>query len=204
MPGEPASPLVYRPRGSRLIAATIAVLSLIGVFATVAAADPQGWRSIAPLLLIAYLAWWLLWYPRVTLDNEGVRLTGPVATVDISWHSVIHVEAKYAATIVTPHGRYTAWAAPAPGILAAAAEARGADRSHPDARDRSVRVGELGGTASGDVVARIREIVARRAEAGVLDAVLTESLRPVRRVHVVLLSVLAVLVVASVAATVWT
>ncbi|GAA4371893.1 hypothetical protein [Paeniglutamicibacter cryotolerans] len=179
----------------------VIILCLGGTIATVLGEGPSAWPLAVPLVLVAYLGWLLFWYPRVGLEADVVRLVNPLQTLEISWHSIIHVEAKYAATIVTPHGRYTAWAAPAPGMFGALREARSADAANRKAtegqRFTSVRAGEVSDTPSGSVVQRIRQILERRADAGINDVEQTETLRVVRHIHVVHLAILLILIVAS-------
>lgn len=193
----------FRPRSSQAVALAVIILGLGGAVAIVIADGVAALPLTAPLVLVAYLGWLLFWFPKVVLDGEGVTLVNPLQTLRISWHSIILVEAKYAATILTPHGSYTAWAAPAPGMFGALRDARSADaanRSTESGRQyKSMRAGEVPGTASGSVVQRIRQVLDRRAEAEVNDIELTESLRVVRRFHWLHLSVLLFLILAAVA-----
>lgn len=191
----------FRPRSSQAVAVAVIILGVGGSIATLASEGLAMLPMTAPLLLVAYLGWLLFWFPRVQLDSNGVRLVNPLQTLDISWHSIILVEAKYAATIVTPHGRYTAWAAPAPGMFGAMRDARSADavnrKMEAGTRTTSMRAGEVPGTVSGSVIQRIRQVLDRRAEEGLIDVDLTETLRVTRRVHWVHLSVLLLLLVVA-------
>ena len=193
---DPGSATVYRPRGSQILAAALIALCAVGLASLAFTRGGPSWSMASLLVLIGYVAWWLLWFPCVRIDDEEVRLVNPLSTVRISWHSVIHVEARFAATITTPHGRFAAWAAPAPGMVTAMSEAR---RRRGEAGEtgrggREVPVGELPGTASGNVAQHVREVMEQRAESGDHDPALTESLRSTRHVHVLLLSVLVVLI----------
>ena len=194
----------FKQRSSQAVAVAVIILGIGGAVAVLAGEGIAAFPLTAPLLLVAYLGWLLFWFPKVILNSVGVTLVNPLQTLMISWHSIILVEAKYAATILTPHGTYTAWAAPAPGMFGALRDARSADAANRSAESgrqyKSMRAGEVPGTASGSVVQRIRQVLDRRAEAGVNDVGLTESLRVVRRVHWIHLSVLLLLLVAAVAA----
>lgn len=180
------------------------LLGLGGAVATVAGEGVEALPLTVPLILVAYLGWLLFWFPKVMLDSDGVTLVNPLQTLKISWHSIIFVEAKYAATILTPHGKYTAWAAPAPGMFGALRDARSADAANRSAEAgrqfKSMRAGEVPGTASGSVIQRIRQVLDRRAEAGANDVEQTETLRVVRHVHWIHLSILLLLLVAAFAA----
>lgn len=194
----------FRPRSSQAVAVAVILLGLGGAVATVAGEGVEALPLTVPLILVAYLGWLLFWFPKVMLDSDGVTLVNPLQTLKISWHSIIFVEAKYAATILTPHGKYTAWAAPAPGMFGALRDARSADAANRSAEAgrqfKSMRAGEVPGTASGSVIQRIRQVLDRRAEAGANDVEQTETLRVVRHVHWIHLSILLLLLVAAFAA----
>jgi len=177
----PNSPddFVFRPRGPRVLAVLLGGGALAGAGLVALGSGPGGWPAAVPLLLLAYLAWWLFWFPSVTVGSGGVRLVNPASTVSIPWEAIVDVDTKYALTIVTPRRRYGAWAAPAPGSSAALREARRTARDERrDAGGRryvSVRPGDVAGTDSGTVAAQVRQRLQALAEQGLLDGGAAEA-----------------------------
>ena len=53
---------------------------------------------------------------RSIVDDGGVRLVNVARTIDLPWPSIVAVDTKWALTLVTAYGRFTGWAAPAPGL----------------------------------------------------------------------------------------
>jgi len=179
VPNSSTEDFVFRPRGPRVLAAVLGAGALAGAAAVALGAGPGGWPAAVPLLLLAYLAWWLFWFPSVTVGGDGVRLVNPASTVSIPWEAIVDVDTKYALTVVTPKRRYGAWAAPAPGSGAALREARRTARTERrDAGDRryvSVRPGDVAGTDSGTVAAQVRRRLQALAEQGRLDGDAAEA-----------------------------
>ena len=83
---------------------------------TVVTAGPAALAGTAPLLLIAFLGWQLFWMPAVVVHDGGVTLENPFRSVLVPWAALVHVDTRFALTLVTAHKSYAAWAAPAPGI----------------------------------------------------------------------------------------
>jgi hypothetical protein len=194
---------VLRPWYGRLLTVVVGALSAsMAVFAGL-----QGGRGDAALVLpwtalVAGACWATFWRPRVEVSDSGVRLVNVTRTIDVPWPALHAVETKWALTLVTSYGRFTAWSAPAPG-------ARGAVRSlatRADARavaDASggVAPGDLADSPSGSVAAAVRDRWSQLRAAGHLDDPRLERDRVPVRWHVGTLALgLAVLTIGIVTA----
>ncbi|THJ66063.1 PH domain-containing protein [Arthrobacter echini] len=196
-----AATTVFRPRTSTWFTA-LAVLvtagSLVSVMATEGLAGlTTGW----PLLGIAFVGWWLFWYPAVVFAEDGVTLRNPLATISVPWAALIDVDTKYALKLVTPRGAYTAWAAPAPGVWGTHAGKPEHVTNLPSTSygpDRSIRPGDLKNTDSGHAAYLVRSRWQELVESGAID--IDRPALPARSWHwkLVLVAVLFA------AATVWT
>lgn len=166
---------VFRPgfgRGLTVVLGCVAVLSLAIV------ATRSGLVSM--LLTLPWVAlfmtccWAIFWRPSVEVSDAGVRLVNVTRTIDVPWPAVVGVETRYALTLDTVYGRFSAWAAPAPG---AGPALRAAMRSLPPQSDagadadatRSVTIGDVQGTPSGDAAEIVRRRWQRLQDAGFLD-----------------------------------
>lgn len=193
---------VYRARSNRLLALTLWALAALGIMVTLVQAGLPGLRFAAPLALMAYAGWTLFWRPAVVVSDSGVELVNPVRRIGIPWEALAYVDTKYALTLGTGRGRFTAWAAPAPGAL-------GARRARPEhltglpessyGPERTVRPGDLGNTVSGQAAILVRRRWADRVEQGAVTAGRAEE-TPVSRS--VAWGILALGVVLAVAAAV--
>jgi hypothetical protein len=129
------------------------------LFATIALLDP-GWPTawlIPGAALLAFWAWAALWQTHVSVTDDGVHIENVTHTVDVPWAALVHVETRYALTLITPRARFAAWAAPAPGALRAAAAGRRADNRELRVTGGPARPGDLLGTESGDAAMLVRE-----------------------------------------------
>ena len=152
--------LSYRPR-SRYVS-TIASWAVIAGLTAAQAVD-GGTVAVLRALPVAFalglLAWLVFWHPRVDVTTDGVLLVNPLRTVHVPWAALINVETQYSLTLVTPGGRYRAWAAPGPGrhqvVTAGNDELAGMSRLARDSRG-AVAIGDLPGAPSGRVAALVR------------------------------------------------
>jgi hypothetical protein len=113
---DPADATVFKPRTSIWFTAVAVLVSVGGLVSVVASEGFEGLLTGWPLIGVAYLGWWLFWYPSVVLTPSAVVLHNPLVTIEVPLTALIDVDTRYALTLVTPSGSYTAWAAPAPGI----------------------------------------------------------------------------------------
>ncbi|MDQ4491114.1 PH domain-containing protein [Sinomonas sp. ASV486] len=158
---------VFKARSNRLLAVALWALAALGAVLTVAQSGLPGVRYLAPLALMAWAGWALFWRPAVVVSDSGVELVNPVRSVGVPWEALAYVDTKFALTLGTGAGRFTAWAAPGPGALGA----RRARPEHltglPDSSfgpEHTVRPGDLGNTVSGQAA-----ILVRRRWAGQVD-----------------------------------
>lgn len=152
--------LTYRPR-SRYVSTIASWAVIAGLTAARGFEDGTGavLRALPLAIGLGLLAWLVFWHPRVEVSDEGVTMVNPLRTVTVPWAALINVETQYSLTLVTPHGRYRAWAAPGPGrhqvLTAGNDELTGMPRTARDARG-AVAIGDLPGAPSGHVAGIVR------------------------------------------------
>ena len=130
-----------------------------GIVATVVMAGPGALAGTAPLVLVAYLGWQLFWMPAVVVHDGGITLENPFRSITVPWPALVHVDTRFALTLITADKSYTSWAAPAPGIW-------GGRNARPDdlqglpattyGPGKSVRPGDLKSTDSGQAARLVR------------------------------------------------
>lgn len=192
---------MFHSRFNQVLAIVVWLFSC-GAVAAVLASDIRRTGEYLPLIaLVALLAWAGLWRPAVRVGEDAVTIVNTFSTVVVPWAALIQVETRYALTLVTPNGRYSATAAPAPGRLATALSRRDLSRAGSRvAADGSIRPGDLPNTDSGAAAILVRErwerlVAEERVELGVAD-----SVRPERRWHWAIIAIAAVLLAGAIAA----
>jgi hypothetical protein len=161
----------FRPSFGRAL--TVFVAAVAGVaFVAMLVAEPATALRAAPLLALgAGACWALFWRPAVEVSDGGVRLVNPLRTIDLSWPSIQAVDTKFALTLITAYGRYTAWAAPAPGARGVMRATR-QDTANLPASARhagTIRPGDLPSSPSGEAALLIRRHWESLRDAGHLD-----------------------------------
>lgn len=199
----PSTRQVFRSTLNKIIAATLwALVALVAVSLVTASVVRQRPTDLAALLLMAAavpLIWELLWRPHVIVDDESVAFVNIFRTIEIPWTAVIDIDTKWALTVVTPHGRYRAATAPAPGALSRARYR--SEALHPTARsyaDGGISKSEAIGTDSGDGAAILRTRWQQLLDAGRIEIGRADTDRARIRVHALSLVVCVVLAVAAV------
>lgn len=136
-----------------------------------------GLASLPLAAAVGYLVWLVFWDARLVVGERGVDIVNPFREIDVPWEALVDVSTQYALTLVTPRGRFRAWAAPGPGrhkiVYAGPNDVSGLPKSTFDGQ-RSVRLGDLPGSSSGaagEIVRRHWEELVRteRLELGVAD-----------------------------------
>ena len=163
-------------------ALTIA-LGVVCLGTTIAVGVFAGWTDAALTApwtaLFALLCWAAFWRPRVVVSDAGVQLVNVTRTIFIPGRRSTSIDTKWALTLVTAHGRFTAVERPAPGARGAVAVdgARGADErpAYDFVRRRPAAV---------EAAALVRERWDRLRAAGHLDDPRLERDRPQVRWHV--------------------
>lgn len=174
---------VFKARSNKALAAILWALAAFGLVVTLAQSGVGGLRFVAPLALMAFAGWALFWRPAVVVSDAGVELINPLRDVGVPWEALAFVDTKYALTLVTGAGRFSAWAAPAPGVM-------GARHARPDnlvglpassyGPGQSVRPGDLSHTVSGQAALLVRRRWAALVERGSIEGGLVEE-TPVAR-----------------------
>ena len=192
---------VFKPRTSVWFTAVGVLVALGGSVSVVASEGLSGILLVTPLAGIAYLAWWLFWYPAVVLTPDTVVLRNPTAVIRVPLTALIDVDTKYALKLVTAGGSYTGWAAPAPGIWGTHAGKPEHVTGLPSTSygaGGSIRPGDLRNTDSGYAAYLVRTSWEELVEGGSVDVDAPGSV--VRTWNWVHLATAAVLVTASMAA----
>jgi hypothetical protein len=185
-------------RFNRTVAVALWVLSVV-----VVAGASLGDLRLVPLCpaaaLLSLFAWAALWRPGVRVDEVGVAVQNVTHSVAIPWAALIHVETRYALTLHAPSGTFTAWSAPAPGLVGSLRASRRTTHREARAADGALRAGDLIGTDSGSAATVVREQWRRRLDSGQVQTGIADDI-PVRRVWDV---PVLVLLVALSAASIW-
>lgn len=167
-----AEATVFRPRTSIWFTGIAVAVAAAGLASVLATEGPAGLLAGWPLVGIAYVGWWLFWYPAVVLADDAVTVRNPLATIRIPWVALIDVDTKYALKLVTPTGSFTAWAAPAPGVWGTHAGKPEHVTNLPPMSygpGGSVRPGDLKNTDSGFAAYLVRSRWQALVEMGAVD-----------------------------------
>ncbi|OMH35086.1 PH domain-containing protein [Tersicoccus sp. Bi-70] len=152
---------------------------------------------------VAALGWAALWRPSVGIDDERVLVRNVFRTESVPWAALIDVDTKYALTLVTPHRRVTALAAPAPGrhavMWANRQDVTGLPERTYDSV-RSIRPGDLTQSHSGAAALLVRRHWERLAEDQRIDLGAADATAIGTRWHPVTIVAAVVLAVATVVA----
>ncbi|MET4093345.1 PH domain-containing protein [Arthrobacter sp. UYCu712] len=156
---HPGKVEVFKARTNKWFAWLAWAVAAFGIVVTAATAGPGALPGTAPLVLIAFLGWQLFWLPAVVVDDHGISLENPFRSIVVPWAALVHVDTRFALTLVTAEKSYTSWAAPAPGIWGGR-HARPEDLQGLPATTygpgKSVRPGDLKTTDSGQAAQLVR------------------------------------------------
>lgn len=166
---------VYRPLFGRVLTVIVAVIAATALVAVLGGSGPAAALQALPWLACFVLTCWaVFWRPQVVVSDAGVQMVNVTRTIDVPWPALVDVRTKFALTLVTAYGTYTAWAAPAPSAHTAVRSL--IDRPSADrvdgrpltARDHSP-MSDRPDTPSGDAAAMVRRRWEHLREAGFLD-----------------------------------
>lgn len=199
----------FRPRTGTILAFVLYALAGAGLIVVLTSGlKLQDVLLTLPLLaFVGYCGYWLFGFPEVIVDDDGVTLVNPSATVRVPWVALIAVDTKFALALVTVKRKYTAWAAPAPGVISSNRGKRedtlGLPASSYGALG-SLRPGDLKRSDSGAAAYLVRTRWAQLVEAGKIDVEQTEHARAEVRVNwlqlgigLVLMAVVVVLLIST-------
>lgn len=155
-----------------MLTITIAAICTIVLVAVVTRDGPGDGISVAPwLALVTGACWAIFWRPHVAVSDGGVRLVNVLRTIELPWPAIQAIDTKWALTMITAYGKFTAWAAPAPGARTAARASRADTRHLPSSTytGEGIRPGDLPTSPSGEAAAIIRNHWEKLRDAGHLD-----------------------------------
>jgi hypothetical protein len=177
---------VFRSTFGRGLTVAIGVICGITAIAIAVGGNLADFLGFFPWLgLLAGGCWAAFWRPRVEVTDGGVRIVNVTRTIDVPWPAISGIETRWALTLVTAYGKFTAWAAPAPGRAAMRKATRvdpnqllgRAAGAHASGATPEVAIG-----AAGEAAEIVREHWERLRAAGHLDSPVLEHERvPVRR-----------------------
>jgi hypothetical protein len=164
---------IFKARTNKWFAWLSWAVAAFGVVVMAVTAGPGALTGIAPLVLLAFLGWQLFWMPAVVVHDGGVTLENPFRSIEVPWAALVHVDTRYALTLITAAKSYASWAAPAPGIW-------GGRNARPEdlqglptttyGPGKSVRPGDLKSTDSGQAARLVRARWHELVESGELAA----------------------------------
>ncbi|MDR1393871.1 MAG: PH domain-containing protein [Bifidobacteriaceae bacterium] len=161
---------VYRPRTGPVIAAVVWAMSLWAAISllTTPGGRPAAWLPACALASLT--AWMVFAAPKVHLRDDRLEVHNVAVTYDVPWAAISRIDTKWALTLITAQDKITAFAAPAPSSWRSIASAARPDLRHLPSSSfdagRSVRPGDLPGTASGDLAWVVRERWQKVCQAG--------------------------------------
>jgi hypothetical protein len=162
----------YRAWFGPVLTVVVSVLCLVSLLiVTFQNGVEQGLRAAPWLVLVAGSCWALFWRPHVVVSDGGVRMVNVTRTIDLPWPAIHSIDTKWALTLLTAYGKYTAWAAPAPGVHQAMRSTKH-DVEHLPASTYSedgIRPGDLPSSPSGNAALLIRRHWEELRDAGFLD-----------------------------------
>ncbi|HEY3545490.1 MAG TPA: PH domain-containing protein [Propionicimonas sp.] len=178
---------VFRPVSGLWITGVVAAAAAFGLVSVATSGQPADLLRYGPVLvLVAAVVWAMFWRPSVTVSDAGVSLRNVLRTVDLPWPSIVRIDTKYALTLETAYGTYTAWAAPSSGRRHVDQTVPGDLRGLPESTygaGASVRPGDLPASASGQAAALVRRRWDALRDAGHLDNPRLERQRAAVRWH---------------------
>ncbi len=107
--------VLYRPAFGRTLAVVTVVVCAIGIVALFWGDAASAVRYIWPIVLVAFIAWAVLWRPSLRMQEHGVTIENVFRTYFVPWPSIKNIDTRWALTIHTSRGRIPVWATPAPG-----------------------------------------------------------------------------------------
>jgi hypothetical protein len=72
------------------------------------------WLTAVPSLAVAFVAWAVLWRPRIELTPEHLRIVDVRRTSTYTWSRISEVRTKYGIEVVTSEGVRRVWIATRP------------------------------------------------------------------------------------------
>lgn len=188
---------VLAPRFSRILSVCVVAICVVTAISLVqfGRAEPLV-RAIPAIGLVAFGAYAVLWMPRVGITPAGLEVVNPLRTYRVAWPAVTDITAHWTLTVTTDRGRFSAWAAPAPGPWSSIGKLRRDALGRPSLDSKS-REGAAEGAVAAVAPLVMNQWASYRDERPARDDDLSV------RWHVATIAVLGVLLVLTVAGIVW-
>jgi Bacterial PH domain len=107
---------VYRSTFGRVLTVAIgAICALTAIVIVAGGGLGDLWPVLPWLALVTGSCWATFWRPRVEVSDGGVRIVNVMRTIDVPWPAITGIDTRWALTLLTAYGKFTAWAAPARG-----------------------------------------------------------------------------------------
>ena len=158
---------VFHSRFSRVLAAvSIGILALSWFVGSVGLGVQAAIGTLPIVLLFSYLALIVFWLPKVSVEDDLVRISNIFREHTINLSAIKRIDTRFALTIYTATKKYSAWGAPAPGRHASifASKDEGSHLPESTYLAGTVRPGDLINTDSGAAAAHIRRLWERRTD----------------------------------------
>jgi hypothetical protein len=165
--------VVLRSRFGQVLVVLLAAVAVAATGGALLRGDVGLLAHLVPALaLVVVGAWALFWRPAVGITPVEVELVNILRTVSVTWPAITDVETRWALTLVTADGRYTAWAAPRQSSFRAGADEPRRMYASPAAA-ASGSLGSLNpGTGAGNLAATLVLTQWRQyRDAGLLGAI---------------------------------
>jgi len=108
--------MLFRSSTTRSVGVGAMAFAAVGLGSLLVARE---WDDLArfggALGLVALVGYAVMWLPYVEVSEGGVVLRNVLRTVHLPWPAIEEVDGRYGLRLDTVYGRFTAWAAPAPG-----------------------------------------------------------------------------------------
>jgi len=195
------------------------VLAVLGLGISLVTNFAASWRYLPITALVVYFIWAAYYNPAVIVTPAGVEIKNITRTIELPWPAIQRIDTKFALTLYTRFGAYSAWAAPAPGRAEIGRSGGAAMRSTaggmPLEMDGKVyrsnaagipssaisggtiRPGDLPTSSSGEAAMLVRRRWEELRDAGYLDDPRLETAKPRVTWHWLSAAIIAALAIAS-------
>lgn len=103
---------IFRPKSGLFLSGCVVLLCACFIWS--AAATNGLATAISWSLAVIDCTYLILIRPKVIFTEESLTIINPIEEVTIGWGDIELVDAKWCMSISSKHGRFNAWAAPAP------------------------------------------------------------------------------------------
>ena len=185
--------ITIRPRFGLILTVVIALIVVSCMVSFVVVGDTGNLRAFGGgLTVIVWLTWVGFWRPRVVIGPTSVDVHNPFTDFRIPWGDIESLDTRFGLRLATPHGRISAWGAPAPGARRMVPLSRHAttDVSMVLAVDGRIRPSDITATDSGEAAAIIMRVLDR-------ETLPTSDAPFSRRANIAVIAVTIVLIAAA-------